>query len=133
MPASSCIAPCPECTVRPINLAAVRAECAGYELPSRCNNAVLALVLPRGGITVLIGQGEKRAIIGDRGLFRGVSLSAPATREGSRPRVGRKLSDRFFPTEGNKTDRQHRDERDDCRTIRIPGKFHGLSPVTNQS
>src|ERR1700684_3738466 len=132
MAASSCVAPCPKRAVRPINLAAVRAECAGYELPSRRNNCILALVLPRGGIAVLVGQTEKRAIIANRGLFRGISLDAPATGEGSRPRVGRKLSGGFPHTE-RKNDRQHRNELDDSRILRIFGMFHGLSPVTNQS
>src|SRR5271170_3018972 len=99
MPASSCIAPCPERTVRPINLVAVPAECAGYELPSRRNNAVLPLVLPRRGIAVFVGQGEKRAIIADRGLLRGVSLGAPATSEGSGLRLWRKLSYGIFHAE----------------------------------
>ncbi len=49
------ITPRPERTVRPINLAAVLAERPGYELPSRRHNGVPPLVLPGGGIAVLIG------------------------------------------------------------------------------
>src|ERR1700677_4458324 len=118
MPASACITPRPEGTVRPINLAAVLVERPGYELPSRRNNGVLPLILPGGGVAVLIGQCKKGAVIGDGGLLRGVPLSAPGAGEGSGLRIGRKLGDCIFHAE-DKTDCEHCSE--------TYAMFHGFS------
>ena len=53
--ASARVASCPERSVRPVDLAAVRAEVAGRELPSRGDNARLSLELPRGGVAIFVG------------------------------------------------------------------------------
>jgi len=82
----------PERAVRPVDLAAVRAEGAVHELPSWRDDAVLPLKLSRGGTPALIGQGKKGPVIADRGMLRGISLDAPRASKGRSLLVWRKLS-----------------------------------------
>ena len=61
----------PERTVRPVDLAAVRTQRPGDELPSWSDNAGLPLVISRGGIAIFVGEREKRAVTADRSVLVG--------------------------------------------------------------
>ena len=67
----------PVASVGPVDLAAVSAQRAGDELPSRRLNLIVPLKISRRGIAVLVGQGKKDAVAGDGGVFGGISLRAP--------------------------------------------------------
>lgn len=110
------IASCPERPVRPVDLAAVRAESAVHELPPWRDDAVLPLKLSRGGTPALIGQGKKGPVIAGRGMLRRISLDAPRAGKGSGLRlVWRKLSQGLLHAQ-RKTDGQSHcaQKRDDC-------------------
>ena len=77
MPAAAVVAARPVGSVRPVDLAAVSAERASDELPSRRLNLIVPLKVARRRIAVLIGQGEKNAVAGDGGVFVRISLGAP--------------------------------------------------------